>query len=162
ARASGMPLLVALLVVTFAIAGDLVHEAWTTARAQRETADRAVREFVRFAATSLAYKAQNNVTAGLSALFGSVATQRGSAPAGPAPAVESLVRSAERVRECACAPDFHPSYYFRLAVADGDVRVAGGDTPDNVERSWLRDTIIAHARSVRRPDWDVALVQGGT
>src|SRR5262249_24019488 len=41
ARASGMPLLVALLVVTFAIAGDLVHEAWTTARAQRETADRA-------------------------------------------------------------------------------------------------------------------------
>jgi hypothetical protein len=45
--------------VTFAIAGDLVHEAWSTARAQRETGERVLREFVRLAARSLSYKAQS-------------------------------------------------------------------------------------------------------
>ena len=122
ARASGMPLFVGLLVVTFAIAADLAHEAWTTARAQRQTAERALREFVRFAATSMSYKAQANIYVGASTLFGAVGAQRGAEPSGPAPPPEGLIDAARRVRECRCAPVFQPSYFFRLDFADADLR----------------------------------------
>src|SRR5688500_19751355 len=57
ARASGIPLLVILLVVTFAIAGDLGHEAWETARVTLETADRALPDYTRFAASTMAARA---------------------------------------------------------------------------------------------------------
>src|SRR4029077_12623071 len=72
ARAAGMPLLIGLLVVTFAIAADLVHEAWVTAKAQQQTAERAPRDFVRFSATSTADETQASIELGLRTLFSSV------------------------------------------------------------------------------------------
>ena len=69
ARAAGMPLLVGLLVVTFALAADLAHEAWATAQSQQQTAERALRDFVRFSATSTAYETQASLELGLRTLF---------------------------------------------------------------------------------------------
>src|SRR5881396_81807 len=85
ARAAGMPLLIGLLVVTFAIAADLAHEAWTTALSQQQTAERALRDFVRFSATSTAYQAQASIALGLRTLFTDAAAHdaRGTMP-GPA------------------------------------------------------------------------------
>ena len=64
-----MPILIGLLVVAFAIAADLAHEAWTTALSQQEISERAVRDFVRFAATSAGYEARAAIDLGLRALF---------------------------------------------------------------------------------------------
>jgi signal transduction histidine kinase len=160
ARAAGMPLLVGLLVVTFAIAADLAHEAWATAQSQQQTAERALRDFVRFSATSTAYETQASIELGLRTLFSAAlarATNDIDAPAG----LNTLERSAARIRDCRCAPVFQPSYYFRLALADGDLRTSGETTPSDAERQWLRDTIVEHARGVRHPDWDGSLIYGG-
>ncbi|HEY7233599.1 MAG TPA: HAMP domain-containing sensor histidine kinase [Gemmatimonadaceae bacterium] len=157
ARAARMPLLVGLLVVTFAIAADLVHEAWATALSQQQTAERAARDFVRFSATSTAYAAQASIELGLRTLFAFVGGNHGRPAVGPA----TLEQSAARIRDCRCAPVFQPSYYFRLDLARGDV-VTSGDAPSSdEERRWLRDTLMTHARAVRHPDWDAALIYGG-
>src|SRR4029077_16193230 len=75
ARAAGMPLLIGLLVVTFAIAADLAHEAWNTGLAQQQTAERALRDFVRFSATSTAYQTQASIELGARTLLAPVAAR---------------------------------------------------------------------------------------
>src|SRR5690242_21884575 len=112
-RAAGIPLLIGLLVVTFAIAADLAHEAWSTAISQQQTAERALRDFVRFSATSTAYQAQASIELGVRTLLGPVAA-RGTRDSASAPGPEALERSAARIRVCQCAPAFQPSFYFRL------------------------------------------------
>lgn len=160
ARAAGMPLLIGLLVVTFAIAADLAHEAWNTGLAQQQTAERALRDFVRFSATSTAYQTQASIELGVRTLLAPVAA-RGTRDTSPAPGPEALEQSAARIRECHCAPAFQPAFYFRLDLASGDLRTAGGATPSDAARQWLRDTIETHVRDLRHPDWDVALLFGG-
>ena len=159
-RASGMPLLIGLLVVTFAIAADLAHEAWATARSQQRAAERAAREFVHLAATSAAYEAQATTNLGLRTLFTSVASREDDTSDAP-PQPDVLVRIADRIRDCRCAPLFQPSYYFRLALDSGALRLTANAAPTDAERRWLRDTLSTHIRAVRRPDWDVALLYGG-
>lgn len=159
-RAAGMPLLIGLLVVTFAIAADLAHEAWSTGRAQQQTAERALRDFVRFSATSTAYQAQSSIELGLRTLLAPV-TARGTRNTSPAPGPDVLEQSAARIRECRCAPSFDPAFYFRLDLASGDLRLSGTALSSDAERRWLRDTVAAHVRDVRHPNWDAALVLGG-
>ena len=161
ARTAGMPLLIGLLVVTFAIAADLAHEAWATALSEQQTAERALRDFVRFSATSTAYEVQASIELGLRTLFAAGAA-RGTTGTNAVGGAEALVQSAAHIRECRCAPVFQPSYYFQLALADGGLDLAGAAAPSDAERRWLRDTVRAHARAVRHADWDAALVYGGT
>jgi len=154
-----MPLFVGLLVVTFAIAVDLAHEAWTTARAQHATADRALRDFVRLSATSMSYQARANVADGLHALFAVVGSSR-DVEVRTSPGPEVLARARERLSECQCAPVFPASYYFRLSLHDAELRTttAPSDVDSSAEHRWLRDTLIAHARLARAGEWDIALV----
>jgi signal transduction histidine kinase len=159
-RATGMPILIGLLVVTFAIAADLAHEAWTTGVSQQRTAERALRDFVRFSATNTAYQAQASIELGVRTLLGPVAA-RSARDRSPAAELEALAESAARIVECHCAPVFRPTFYFRLDLASADLRISGAASPSDAERQWLRDTIAVHARAVRHPDWDVALVYGG-
>jgi hypothetical protein len=119
ARAAGMPLLVGLLVVTFAIAADLAHEAGSTAQSQQQTAERALRDFVRFSATSTAYETQASIELGLRTLFSS-ALARPTNNIDVAAGLNALEERAARVRECHCDPVFTPSYHYRLTLADGD------------------------------------------
>ena len=159
-RAAGMPLLIGLLVVTFAIAADLAHEAWSTGLSQQQTAQRALRDFVRFSATSTAYETESAIELGLRTLLAPVAV-RAPKQASSAPGPEAVEKSAGRIRECQCAPAFHPSYYFRLDIPSADLRTVGDSSPSDAERRWLRDTLAAHSRLVRHPDWDVVLLLGG-
>src|SRR5881227_2202563 len=117
-----MPILIGLLVVTFAIAADLAHEAWTTALAQEQISERAARDFVRFAATSAGYEARATIDLGLRTLFASIAARVGASPPRAAPGPEALERNAARIRDCRCAPAYAPSYYFRLDLGSGELR----------------------------------------
>jgi signal transduction histidine kinase len=156
ARASGMPLLVGLLVVSFAIAADLAHEAWATAQSQQRTAERAARDFVRYAAASAADEVQATLGLALRALFGTLET-RGRLPH-PAPGPEALLQAAARVAECRCAPALPVRYAFRLSLGRGELRIAG-DT-GGAATAWLRDTVAVGARAgrQRRTDEAVSLV----
>ena len=154
-----MPILIGLLVVAFAIAADLAHEAWTTALSQQEISERAERDFVRFAATSAGYEARAAIDLGLRALFTTI-TGGGDSSRRPLPGPDVLERGAARIRECRCAPAYTPSYYFRVGLVDGELRTSGGAPPDEAERRWLRDTIGARVRALRRADGDAALVYG--
>ena len=154
-----MPLFVGLLVVTFAIAVDLAHEAWTTGRAQRATADRALRDFVRLSATSMSYQARANIAEGLHALFAVVGSSREGADLRDAPGPEVLARASERLADCRCAPVFPASYFFRLSLVDSALRsTATASDAGLTEQRWLRDTLVAHARLARAGEWDVALI----
>jgi signal transduction histidine kinase len=157
-----MPLLVTLLVVTFAIAGDLAHEAWQTARVERETADRALGDYTRFAAAAMADRARTNIATGLSALLGTVGTQRGAPAPGPAPTANAVAGNADRIARCDCAPVIPPRFHFRLDLRpSGDtLRIAGGTGASAREIAWVRDTLSAHVRSVQRREWDVAMLHG--
>ena len=161
ARASGMPLLVTLLIVTFAIAGDLAHEAWETARVQRETADRALSDYTRFAASAMADRARTNISNGLVALLGGIGTQRDDG-SGPAPPAAIISRNAERIARCACAPIIPARFHFRLDLRpSGDtIRLADNAVSGAGEVEWVRDTVGAHIRRVRRADWDVVVLHG--
>jgi signal transduction histidine kinase len=149
-----MPLLVGLLVVTFAIAADLAHEAWSTALAQQRTATRAGEDFVRYTATGAAYETQASIALALRALFAPVATSH-AAP----PSAAIMTRGVQHVRDCHCAPLVIPRTFFRLHLPDGELQLAG-DSVSAAERAWLRDTITAHVKLVRQPDWDDALLYG--
>ena len=95
ARTAGMPLLIGLLVVTFAIAADLAHEAWATALSEQQTAERALRDFVRFSATSTAYEVQASIELGLRTLFAAGAA-RGTTGTNAVGGAEALVQSAAK------------------------------------------------------------------
>jgi signal transduction histidine kinase len=155
-----MQLLVGLLIVTFAIAADLAHEAWSTALSQQQTAERAGRDLVRYTATSVAYETQSAIDLGLRTLFAPVNAR--ATPARHVAGPELLERSAQRVRACGCAPSFDARYYFRLRLSDGDLVASNDTTLSPRERRWLRDTIIAHVLRIRQPHWDDALVLGGS
>ena len=153
-----MPLLAGLLVVTFAIAADLAHEAWSTALAQQRTATRAGEDFVRYAATGAAYETQAAMALALRALFAPVAAANHVAP----PPAAIIARGVQHVRDCRCAPLVVPRTYFRLRLTCSMAMTSNSPaTPcPPAEREWLRDTIAAHLRLVRQPDWDDALLYG--
>ena len=155
---TGIPLLIGLLVVTFAIAADLAHEAWSTAVVQQETAERAGRDFVRLTATSRAYEAQSAIASALRALFAAIGPH--DAPLHAAPGPDALEQGARRVLTCRCAPLIGASYYFRLRLSDREIRVAGDETPSPVELRWLEDTIITQAAIARGAEWDAAVLYG--
>jgi signal transduction histidine kinase len=152
-----MPLLVGLLVVTFAIAADLAHEAWSNALSRQRTAERAGRDLVRFTATSAAYETRAAIDLAARTLFAPITQpSRDHADAG----VERLVRSATHLHACNCAPAFTSRYVFRVHPTNRSLELSDGAQLSAAERRWLTDTVIAHARSIRRTDWDYALVSG--
>jgi signal transduction histidine kinase len=57
---------------------------------------------------------------------------------------------------------FAPGYYFSIRLSDTATQITGDAPPSPKEQEWLRETVVSHAREVRRPDWDNALVYGGT
>src|SRR2546423_4039531 len=124
-----MPILIGLLVVAFAIAADLAHEAWTTALSQQEISERAERDFVRFAATSAGYEARAAIDLGLRALFTTITGGGGSSPP-PLPGPALLVPASARVREGRRAPADPPGHYFPVGPGDGETRNSATAPPD--------------------------------
>jgi signal transduction histidine kinase len=152
-----MPLLVGLLVVTFAIAADLAHEAWTTARSQARTAEHAALNVVRFAAASAADESEATLSLGLRALFREVMTD-----ARPALGPEVLARNAARIVGCRCAPALPARYYFRLTLGTGALLLAEDTGATDAERRWLRDTVATRVRSAGQGDGEIAVLYRGT
>jgi signal transduction histidine kinase len=136
-RLHGVPLLIVLLIVTFAIAGELAIEAWGTARAERETARRALRDYTHFAASTMSEQARANLGTAFASLLDPATARRGTG-------------------------EIPTRYRFRLDLSarERPIEVSGDTVPSAAELAWLRDTISTHARLVRRHEWNVAFILG--
>ncbi|HEX2721924.1 MAG TPA: HAMP domain-containing sensor histidine kinase [Gemmatimonadaceae bacterium] len=121
---TGMPALVGLLLVVFAIAGLLVYEAWSTGRSRREIAERGLQDYAAYASWSTARAGENSLAASLSTLFRGLIGDRDGANE-PIPSLRALLNGATYLRECDCAIDIPADYYFRYDARDGTLeRVA--------------------------------------
>lgn len=146
--------------MTLVLASVLAYEAWQAARSHRATAERALHDNASFATSNVWYNAVARVFVGMTALFTPVRSAHASGAASPPLAPDALVRSAAWIRHCKCAAPFPAAYYFRLALRDGALSVAGDSTPTEAERAWLADTILSHARAVYGSAWDFGTVFG--
>src|SRR5215213_10138805 len=107
---TGMPALVGLLLVVFAIAGLLVYEAWNTARSRREIAERGLQDYAAYASWSTARAGENTLTASLSTLFrGLVGNRLGAND--PVPPLTTLLAGVKYLEQCACAMVLPADYY---------------------------------------------------
>jgi signal transduction histidine kinase len=156
-RVPGVSLLVALLVLTFAVEGLLVFEAWATAAAQRETGERALRDAATYSTWSAARLEEASLHLGLSTVF-----QRVSGRAGPTeplfPSLEVVRQAADYAAHCNCAPVMPSRAYFVFDVRDGRVRTVGAPREPGAAR-WLADTIRA---SIGRYRFPYAIAFGGS
>ena len=71
-----MPMLAALLLVTFGVRAILACEAWRAARAQGELAERAARDYASYASWSTARIAEKNLYAALAGVLREAGTAR--------------------------------------------------------------------------------------
>ena len=140
-----MPMLLALLVVTFAVTAVLVREAWLTARAQRELAGRAAQDYAAYATWSTARIAETNLYAALSTLFRDAGTMSMPKDA-PLPTLATLLRSARWVKECRCVPTIPVDYYFRIDFADDSVSGSDASGRGHPVAGWVPTAISERAK----------------
>ena len=117
---TGMPALVGLLLVVFAIAGLLVYEAWNTGRSRREIAERGLQDYAAYASWSTARTGENILTASLSTMFRGIAGNRINSAGEIAP-LSTLIAGARYLAQCDCAMDLPADYYFRFDATKNEV-----------------------------------------
>ena len=117
---TGLPALVGLLLVVFAIAGLLVFEAWNTGRSRREIAERGLQDYAAYASWSAARAGENILAGSLSTLFRGIAGNRAEAGEEVAP-ISAVVSGAKYLESCHCAMNVPADYYFRYEVKSGAV-----------------------------------------
>ena len=144
------------LVLSLGASVALAHEAWRSGRAQRAGAERALREYARFAALTYRQRVQARVYTAIIAVIRPIADPRASHPAGPLPAVDRLQALAEQALQCRCGPALEPSFYFRVEHERRDVTVAGdATTPRELAMlGGLPDSIAADVTAAR--PWEYA------
>src|SRR5512141_830602 len=123
---TGMPALVGLLLVVFAIAGLLVYEAWNTGRSRREIAERGLQDYAAYAAYSSARAGESALSASLSTLFRGFVGNRisGGEPIAP---MSTLLAGAKYLEQCDCAMELPTDYYFRYDARTSDVETKQAD-----------------------------------
>jgi signal transduction histidine kinase len=129
---SRMTLLVGLLAATVTFASLLAYEAHDAARAERVTAERALRDYASLAAYELQSAARKRLDGALERALGPVTAAAAVSPYEPAPPLERLAESAHAELTCADAPPNANRIYFRVDLRDGTVvsdpptRASGG------------------------------------
>jgi signal transduction histidine kinase len=156
---TGMPALVGLLLVVFAIAGLLVYEAWNTGRSRREIAERGLQDYAAYASWSAARAGENTLTASLSTIFRGIAGNR-VADTEPVTSITTLLEGARYLAQCDCAMDLPADYYFRLDIRSDEMETQAYDPPApnlKIESSWAAAkvgsyTVQPSAPELIRPD----------
>src|SRR4029079_2207360 len=115
---TGMPALVGLLLVVFAIAGLLVYEAWNTGRSRREIAERGLPDYAAYDSWAAARAGENILTASLSTIFRGIAGNR-VAPGDDVTPLTTLLAGAQYLTQCDCAMNLPADYYFRYDSRTG-------------------------------------------
>jgi signal transduction histidine kinase len=137
-------LLVGLLAATVLFASLLAYEAHVAARAERVTAERALREYASVAAWELRSAATDRLQELLGRTLGSVTRSTGASPFESIPGVDALRGAVER--ELACGDSSREAQAaFRLDLRDG----AMATLPSGLAEARVAPLVGAARRAVR-------------
>jgi len=142
-------------MLTVALAAFLAYEAWDAARSHRATAERAIRDYAKFAAWEFSVSAKEVLYSTLVWAFsptGGIDARDLDRPL-PGPAILDNPKSSHLL----CARD-SSRYFFRLDLRDGSF-VTSGDTPAASMRTWMLDTLPKNAKSYKA-DWVYEVLSG--
>jgi signal transduction histidine kinase len=132
-------ILVAVLLLSMALAAALAHEAWRAERSHRATADRTLRDYAAFAAFEFTVAAKSKMYSNILYVFSPVMHEEALGPQDPLEPPQVLLRPAVREKLCPAAPP----YAFRLDVATGELTFAGHvpplETQRHIRRAVLKD-----------------------
>jgi signal transduction histidine kinase len=151
--------LVALLVLTVALAATIAYEAHDAVRSHRATAERALRDYANFAAYEILAGARDSVHDALTAALSPVTEAKALSPYEPLPPPAVLARTATGTLTCERADGDAGRFYFRLDLRDNTLATSGAEPLPPV-RQWVADTVAAHVRSVYKSDWRYAVIFG--
>src|SRR4029453_3811880 len=118
--------LVAILMLTVALAAFLAYEAWDAARSHRATAERAIRDYAKFAAWEFSVSAKEVLYSTLAWAFSPTGTLGARDLDGPLPGPSILDH--EKSSHLLCARD-SSRYFFRLDLRDGSFVTSGYELP---------------------------------
>src|SRR5215218_2288086 len=154
-RRSRSTSLVAILMLTVALAAFLAYEAWDAGRSHRATAKRAIDDYAKFAAWEFSVSAKEMLYSTLAWAFSPVGMLDARDLDGPLPGPSILDH--EKSSHLLCARD-SSRYFFRLDLRDASF-VTSGDVPAASMRTWMLDTLPGNAKTYK-PDWMYEVVSG--
>ena len=158
-----VPLLVALLVATLALAAVLAYQAQDAARSHRAAAERTLRDYAEFAAMGFAMHAKDMLYSRMYMALGRIGERRlrdrpGDGPIRPTLGGDQASAShgggTESVDPCAGGPAL---MYFKLDLETGTLATSDACRSAALRR-WLLDTVPAHARAHYNKSYDVAYI----
>ena len=147
--------LVAILMLTVALAAFLAFEAWDAAHRHRATAERAMTDYAKFAAWEFSASAKEQLYSTLVWAFSPTGTLDARDLDGPLPGPKILDH--EKSSHLLCARD-SSRYFFRLDMRDGSF-VTSGEEPATSMRKWMLDTLPRNAKTYKS-DWVYEVVSG--
>src|SRR5688572_15686222 len=147
--------LVAILMLTVALAAFLAYEAWDAMRSHRATAERAIRDYAKFAAWEFSVSAKEALYSTLVWAFSPTASIDARDLNRPLPPPSILDQ--EKSSHLLCARD-SSRYFFRLDMRDGSFVTTGATPPESMRR-WLLDTLPKNAKTYKA-DWVYEVVSG--
>ena len=154
-RRSRSTSLVAILMLTVALAAFLAYEAWDAGRSHRATAKRAIDDYAKFAAWEFSVSAKEMLYSTLAWAFSPVGMLDARDLDRPLPGPSILDH--EKSSHLLCARD-SSRYFFRLDLRDASF-VTSGDVPAASMRKWMLDTLPGNAKTYK-PDWVYEVVSG--
>ena len=156
-REPGSPapvVIVCLLCFTFILTAVLALEASRTERAQRSTAERALRDYAAFAAWQFTRSVREGLLSSINAVFRPLAAAQAQSSAEHLPPPSVLNHSNRHATACGCPVADTVHLYFRLELGTHRTTLACG-APASLAHSRSTDSVAAHARTLRS-DWDFA------
>jgi len=147
--------LVAILLLTVALAAFLAYEAWDAGRSHRATAKRAINDYAKFAAWEFSVSAKEVLYSTLAWAFSPIGMLDARDLDRPLPGPSILDH--EKSSHLLCARD-SSRYFFRLDLRDASF-VTSGDAPAASMRKWMLDTLPKNAKTYK-PDWSYEVVSG--
>jgi len=140
-------ILVAVLLLSMALAAALAHEAWRAERSHRATTDRTLRDYAAFAAWEFTVAAKSKMYSNILYVFSPVMHEEELGPHDHLDPPQVILRPAVKEKLC---PD-PPPYAFRLEVATGELTFAG--TPPSPERQRLIRKAVLEDLPAYVRDW---------
>ncbi|HJU90562.1 MAG TPA: HAMP domain-containing sensor histidine kinase [Gemmatimonadaceae bacterium] len=159
-RSRQVPVLVVLLVLTFAVAAALVHSAWRASRQQRETASQAVRDYAAYATWNAARYIEQGTGSSMAVLFRYVLMDTLDADE-PVPSLGRILEGDGYARACDCVLVVPARYFFSADFRSGTIRgVDGSGKPAAVE-PWVVDSLRARLSPSSR-DFGFVILRHGS
>jgi signal transduction histidine kinase len=146
-------LLALLLFALLTLSGLLAYEAWSAGRKRRVLADQAMRQYASYAAAKYRDNVQGWLYTALDALFAEAWIHLEDRGATTGAGAAALARASHALEGCQCGLMVRGNYFFEVPLDSGAhtpafvVPPGTAASPSAAERHWVRDTVLAHARS---------------